>query len=480
MLPTAAIAWLPWRAESFGRARTEQKAVLLSLAPSWCPHSRRMDASTFSDETVASLVHAKFVAIRVDADRRPDIGERYSLGGWPTTAFLTPDGDLLGGGTFVEPARLATALRGVSEAVSRGNYSGRRVRPPVPAASAPAAVEQLIDRIHDAFDGDHGGFGDAPKFPHAAPVRLALDIYGEKGSDRERDIAITTLDAMGWGPLYDERDGGFFRYSQDADWGRPNEEKLLEVNAAMLDLYLTAFERLQLARYLERAEDILRYLQTWLADPVDGGWAGSQCGDAAYYRNGQPHAEPPPIDRTLYTDWNAAMISAALHAGQVMNDPGLSEFAMRSLERLVLLCYRPGSGMAHYFDGTAQVRGLLADQIAMATAQLDAYEATGNIVYEMLAEELALHAANTMWDEEHGGFFDRAPDEGDVGLLTEPVKPFAGNCAAARMLDRVARTSKKPRFAELSARTLAALQGRAAGEGPLAAEYVLAVRQSAR
>ena len=476
MLPMAAIAWLPWSAESFARAGAEQKPVLLSLAPSWCAHSRRMAASTYADETVASLVRDHFVAIRVDADRRPDIGERYSLGGWPTTAFLTPGGDLLGGGTFVQPLRLAAALRGVSDAFSRRQYTGLRV-PPAERRPEVVPLQQLIDGILDTFDADHGGFGGAPKFPHAAPVRLALDIYQEKGSDRHRDMAITTLDAMGWGRLYDERDGGFFRYSQDADWGSPNQEKLLDVNAAMLDLYVTAFERLQLARYLERAEDILRYVQTWLADPVDGGWAGSQCGDPGYYGDGD-NAKPPPVDRTLYTDWNAAMVSAALHAGQVMKDPGLSEFAVRSLERLVLLCYRPGSGMAHYFDGAAQVRGLLDDQIAMATAQLDAFDATGNIVYEMLAEELALHAANTMWDGERGGFYDRAPDDGDVGLLTDRLKPFAANCAAARMLGRVAKASKKPRFAELAARTLAALEGLAAAEGPLAAEYVLAVRQS--
>ena len=476
MLPMAAIAWLSWSAESFARAAAEQKPVLLSLAPSWCAHSRHMDASTYTDETVASVVRDHFVAIRVDADRRPDIGERYSLGGWPTTAFLTPGGALLGGGTFVQPVRLAAALRGISNAFSRGQYSGPRRHPVPERRSEVLPVRQLIDGILDTFDAGHGGFGAAPKFPHAAPVRLALDIHQENGSDRHRAIAMTTLDAMGWGRLYDERDGGFFRCSQDADWGSPNREKLLHVNAAMLDLYITAFERLQLARYLERAGDILRYLQTWLADPLDGGWAGSQCGDPGYYGDGD-NAKPPAVDRTLYTDWNAAMVSAALHAGQVMKDPGLSEFAVRSLERLVLLCYRPGGGMAHYFDGAAQVRGLLDDQVAMATAQLDAFDATGNIVYEMLAEELALHAANTMWDGEQGGFFDRAPDESDVGLLTDRLKPFAANCAAARMLDRVAKTSKKPRFAELAARTLAFLDGLAAAEGPLAAEYVLAVRQ---
>ena len=99
MLSTAAIAWLPWRAESFARARAEGRPVLLFLAPSWCGHSAEMDSATFADTEVAALVTAHFVAIRVDPDRRPDIAERYSLGGWPKTAFLTPDGDVLGGGT---------------------------------------------------------------------------------------------------------------------------------------------------------------------------------------------------------------------------------------------------------------------------------------------------------------------------------------------------------------------------------------------
>src|SRR5262245_66175391 len=112
------------------------------------------------------------------------------------------------------------------------------------------------------------------------------------------------------------------------------------------------------------------------------------------------------------------MASAALKAGRVFGDAGLSEFAIRSLERTVDLCYQPGAGMAHYHDGAPQVRGLLGDQIAMADAQLDAFEATGNVVYRMLAEELLLHAMRTLWDESDGGFFDRPSDpEGDVGLM---------------------------------------------------------------
>ena len=431
---------------------------------------------------MAALVTAHFVAIRVDPDRRPDIAERYSLGGWPTTAFLTPDGDVLGGGTFIERQRLADVLRRVSAAFAQG--------PGLRAGAQPAGARRrswrdcltgAADRSSSPRPSIPGTAGSAARRSFPTPPRSGsrCSLYREGGSPRHRDIAVTTLDAMGWGPLYDEKDGGFFRYARRADWGEPNDEKLLDVNASMLDLYVDAAETLELGRYLERAADILRYVQSWLADQVDGGWAGSQRADPAYHAAEGDHRSgpPPPIDRTLYTDWNAMMASAAIKAGRALNEPSLSEFAIRSLERIALLCYRPGGGMAHYHDGEAQVRGLLDDQIAMAAAQLDAFEATGDIVSEMLAEELALHAVNLMWDGDGGGFFDRAPDQAaDIGLLGERRKPFAANCAAARLLDRLGRTADKPRYRELAERTLSAIGPRAAGEGSLAADYVLAVR----
>ena len=116
MATPATIAWLPWSGAAFARARTEGKPVLLSIAPSWCRNSTEMDRSSFADSGVVARVALRYVAIRVDADRRPDICERYSLGGWPTTAFLTPDGEVLGGGTYVERDRLADVLDRVADA----------------------------------------------------------------------------------------------------------------------------------------------------------------------------------------------------------------------------------------------------------------------------------------------------------------------------------------------------------------------------
>lgn len=478
----ATIAWLPWSAAAFARAQTEGKPVLLSITPTWCGNSDRMERTSFADTGVITLVNDAFVAIRVDPDRRPDIGARYGLGGWPTTAFLTPDGAMLGGGTYVAVERLPNVLRRVRDAFA-SHQQGFAAPPSSGAASAgsPVTVDQLIEQVRLSFDDEHGGFGGAPKFPHASPIALALAEYKRTGSDTFRNIAVKSLDAMAWGPLYDEHDGGFFRYASQADWSGPNEEKLLDVNASLLALYVHAFEVLELGRYAERVEHMLRYLQTWLADPVDGGWAGSQRADAAYYArdDGDDGVAAPSVDRTLYTDWNAAMISAALSAGRVLNDSALSEFAVRSLERIALVSYQPGGGMAHYFDGAPHVRGLLDDQVAMAAASLDVFEATGNVVYEMMAQELALHSIRTMWDAEAGGFFDRAAsDDDDIGLLRERLKPFAVNCSAARLLRRVARTSRKSEFRDYAERTLVVMALRAAAEGPLAAEYVLSVRDT--
>src|SRR6202011_883408 len=94
-----------------------RKPVLLSITAAWCHACHEMDRTTYADPEVASLVRDRFVAVRVDTDRRPDINERYNLGGWPTTAFLTADGDVIAGGTFVAADRMAGILTRVAAAL---------------------------------------------------------------------------------------------------------------------------------------------------------------------------------------------------------------------------------------------------------------------------------------------------------------------------------------------------------------------------
>jgi uncharacterized protein YyaL (SSP411 family) len=493
----AQIAWLPWSAESFGRARAERRPVLLSIVASWSQACREMDETSYADATVAAIVGERFVAIRVDADHRPDVSERYSLGGWPTTAFLTYDGALVGGGTFVSRDRMASVLEQAADAFERrseeisANAEADATRHAAGDAlrgspNADVALEPaLVEAAFASFDEEFGGFGTAPKFPIVAPIRLALHLHRDDGDARAAHIATLSLDAIGWGQLRDEADGGFFRCTATRSWEQPYREKLLEVNAALIGLYVEAAAILESQRYADRAQEALTYVQNWLADQADGGWAGSQPAEATRSGNGTDPANDAArhagLDWTLFASSNGSMTSAALQAAQAFHDDSLGAFAITSLERVLTICYRPGQGVAHCIDGGKRIAGLLEDHFAVAGASLDAYDATGNIVYEMMAEELARHAMRTMWDDRAGAFFDRAvPEAGEaIGLMQRRLTPFTANCDAAVVLRRLAATSGDAEFASVADSTLAAMGAAAMAQGPHAAHYVLA-RRAAR
>ena len=485
-MPT--IEWLSWNTDAFARARGEGKPILLSLSASWCHWCHEMDRTTYSEPGVVALVEASFVPVRVDADRRPDISERYQIGGLPTTAFLTVDGDVIAGANYIPPDRMS----GVLEQVARA-FAGRQQELAVRAGFSPftdtrvmdadATLDRILEHVFETYDEEFGGFGTEPKFPLTAPILLALDIYKGSGDERMRSIAETTLDAMADGGLYDEVDGGFFRYATTRDWQLPHDEKLLDVNAALLSLYVRAAEVLESDRYRTLAAALVRYAGIWLADP-DGGWWGSQSADRDYYAlptaDARRAARPPAVDDTLYAGWNSAMVSAHLQAAQLLADSSTGEAAMASLERIFSRCYAPGGGIAHYFDGHAQIRGLLDDQVLAIEAALDAYEATGNITYEMVAEEVGHFMVRTLWDGEEGGFIDRAsPGEAeDVGLLRTRLKPFVSNCEAARVLLRLDAHSGNHEFGEKARAALALMHPLAANRGPQSAHYLLAVRDA--
>jgi hypothetical protein len=476
------IGWLPWTAEAFARAEAERKPVLLSIVTSWSRGCEEMDKTSYADPAVADLVAERFVPVRVDADRHPDISSRYTLGGWPTTAFLTPSGYIMGGGTFVPVDRMGDALRqavesfrGIDETFSVGASFELATRNDV-------AAEELEAFVFNSYDPRAGAFGGVPRFPHVAPVHLALAHARDDASSPYAQIATTCLDAMGWGGLFDEIDGGFFRYCNGPDWTRPQTEKLLDVNAALLLLYLDGFETLRLARYAERAEAIVGYVQQTLADSQAGGWAASQQEDSDYYAIADSAArglrEGPAVDRTLLSAPNALMVSAALYAARIFKDDGLRDCALRSLERIVLEHYKPGRGIAHCTERGVPVPGLLEDQIAAAAANLDAFDATGDVVYQMMAEELARQMILAFRDEESGGFFDRAWSAADVGLLKHRLKPFVSNCEAARVLRRLALGCDDQSLSAIADDALRSIAALAGGHGPLAAHYLLAVRDT--
>lgn len=457
---TAAVDWVPWNGESFARARREHKPILLSIAAGWSHGCREMDRVTFADHDIAALVNASFVPVRVDADERPDVAERFDLGGLPTTAFLTPDAELIGGGTFIDAARLRAALPRVLAVDLRDGRLSTMDAAQQPRDSDPARLTDaaLTDTVFSTFDRVYAGFGDAPKFPHVAPVRLALDMHAETGNPLMLECATRTLDAMGWGELYDEQEQGFFRYCASRDWTRPAREKLLVTNAALLDLYLSAGEQTASERWFARAADIAGFIERTLRRRDDAWRAAANV----------------ELSRVL-SDANAVAVSAMLHAADVFKDDALGKRAVDVFEHALLGAYKPGDGVAHCGGGA---RALLTDQVGMATAALDAWEATGNIVYRMMAEELMHFAIRTMWDDSRGAFFDRAPavysDEPRAARRT--LTPFVLNCDAAIVLRRLAEAVNDASFQQRAVAALAAVAGAAASHGPLAAHYLIARR----
>lgn len=461
-LDGGAVHWQPWHANAFVRARAEGKPILLSVVAPWSRACVEMDRASYGDPATAAVINDGVVPVRVDADHRPDIADRFDLGGLPTTAFLTPDGRILGGGTFVPPERLRAAVERVKSssesgplAREGGSHTGR-----TRTGSPPPAVDALIEVVFRTFDEAHAGFGVAPKFPLTAPVRLAIDLHLETGAFEMRDRAVRTLDAMGWGPLYDEQGGGFFRCAAGADWSAPQPEKLLATNAALLDLYIRAAGQLGQERLFARAVDIVEYINRALPAP-NRAWIVSECAGAT----------------RQFSDSNALTASAMLRASAALEDDDLGKRAIEALERVLLASYKPGHGVAH---SAAGVRGLLTDQIAMAAANLDAWEATGNIVYRMMAEELAHYALRTMWDREEGGLFDRDPEVFADDPVQGVLKPFVLNCDAALVMHRIAGATNDPAFARRARETLDAIAARAAEAGPLAAHYVIARRAVGR
>jgi uncharacterized protein YyaL (SSP411 family) len=486
--PSGGVDWTAWGSAAFGRAARERKPVLLAIGASWCHGCVLMDRTTYSTPEIVRLINDRCVPIRVDADKRPDINERYNLDGWPTTAFLTPSGEILTGSTYVVPEQMARMLDEVvhgmtgryDELMARAASAAEVRRRPANARFEPdlSAPEWLIEQIVREHDAEFGGFGRGGKFLHAPALRLALVVFESTHDDRLAGLVSRSLDAMSWGGVFDEVDGGFFRYAAGRDWTRPHTEKMLEDQIAMTTLLLEASVVCDRASWRERARDVIRYVQRTLADTVRGGFYASQRADEDYYAVNasiRETLEVPVVDRTLFSDLNAQAASAWLRAGEIVGEADLGRFAIQSLERVLLASYHPGAGIAHFHHAAEEVGGLLTDQVHAAWALLDAYEATANETYLMLAEELARTVLRTHWDRDAGGFFDRIFSPDDVGLLRDQIKPLPLNCLAARMLSRLAMRTGRDDLQGRAIETLASQTGSYRALGLGGAPYGLAV-----
>jgi uncharacterized protein YyaL (SSP411 family) len=430
------IDWHSWSEESFAEAGELDRPILLSISAVWCHWCHVMDETTYSNPGVINLINREYLPIRVDNDLRPDINQRYNMGGWPTTAFLTSTGEILTGATYLPPDQMADALARIAgyyrtnkPEIANRVLEGRKRAGSTVARSAgtleEGSVDLILDAVKNAYDSEYGGFGSAPKFPQTDAIVLLLEQAQLRGDEELRSMATHTLERMAAGGTYDHVEGGFFRYSTTQDWSVPHFEKMLEDHAGLVN-------GLALAGMTDALDTTTGYLDRVLRDPATGLYAGSQDADEHYYSldaDGRAGVAAPYIDRRIYTSWNAALAISYLDAATRCGRPALHERAALLLDHLFLDRYRSGLGLTHA-EGVA---GQLPDQVWGLWAAVRAHQAGLNGAWLATARDIADHLEAAYGDPELGGYFDHAGTD-QLGRLSDRIKPLVENSIAAMAL----------------------------------------------
>ncbi len=479
------IQWLDWSKESFEKARAEGKPILLDIKGSWCHWCHVMDQTSYSDPAIVDALNKKFVPIRVDTDKRPDVNRRYNMGGWPTTAFLDSDGKIITGGTYIPPEQLREVMRSVLDmyAKNKGKVRSKLEPPRIPRATTDPLTESIAKDIATSvavnFDIDYGGFGFEPKFPQTDSLEYALVRYRYHGEKEMLTVVSKTLEKMGKGGLYDHVEDGFFRYSTTRDWTIPHFEKMAEDNARLLAAYLKAYQVAGNPLFKEKAEGILRYVRSKLADLEKGGFYGSQDADEEYYKLGMDERKKrsaPSIDKTFYTNYNVLFVSSYFLAGAVLNNTEYTKFGVKTLDRVLEAIDNKGGALPHYFgEDVSALKGLLVDQSLTVHALVDAYEYTGNWKHIETATKLLDYSIRTLGDDKGGGFYDIPEQSADIGELRARDKPMDENSAMATAMLRLSWIVGNARYEKLAEETLRLFATEYERYGIMAAPYALAL-----
>jgi uncharacterized protein len=323
------IGWYEWGEGAFARAKSEDKPILLDIGAVWCHWCHVIDRESYENPDTAKIINEYFVPVKVDRDERPDVDSRYQSaisaisgqGGWPLTGFLMPDGRPFYGGTYFPPVdqggrpsfprvllavadayknkkeELLKTADALSEAVAKAEvFAGARAKFDL------GVVDAQISSMTQLFDLKNGGFGKAPKFPHASGVDLLLERYRQTGEKHLLAMAETTLEKMAKGGVYDQLAGGFHRYSVDETWLVPHFEKMSYDNSELLKNYVHGWQATRNFFLRETAEGIVRWVNEVLSDQSNGGFYASQDADYSLDDDGD------------YFTWTLSELRAVLSA----------------------------------------------------------------------------------------------------------------------------------------------------------------------
>lgn len=464
------IGWREWSKDAFEDAKRENKLVLLDLSASWCHWCHVMDQSTYSDPEIVKTINDSFVAIRVDIDKRPDISERYNRGGFPTTAFLSDQGESIWGATYLPPSDMKRIIRSIMQAKRSGEIDqalersrmhyldlSKALEPKNPIG--PSDLDEIFEDIFASYDVGHGGFGIEPKFPNPDVIELLLNRYASDKDDEIVDAVVQTLDAMIDG-LYDKWEGGVFRYSVTRNWRTPHYEKMLETNLGFLKNLVHAYAVTDTKRFEEHARGTARYLMTTLRDQNTGSFFGSQDADEEYYKlsgSERTGRKVPSVDRTVYAGWNARAVSTLIVSGKLLNDDALVDAGIAAWRHLRDQLWNGQKMLIRHTKSSEDY--LFEDQAAFFEALLTVLEATGDDSLPALAEQL-VSGVDGGFSSDEGGYNDVLHISGAIGELGNPRRSLVDNSKWARTLILFGAGTRRPDLIEKAKGVLASFTRR--------------------
>ena len=283
------INWFPWGEKAKEKAKKEEKIIILSIGYSSCHWCHVMEKESFQNEIIAKMMNKNFVSIKVDREGRPDIDNIYMdaiqymgiQGGWPLNVFLLPNLKPFYGGTYFNPNQWYGILNSISDAYSKNkeeflNSSEKfteDLRKPNEeryGSGNEYSIKSLVYELKSKFDYEYGGIEKIQKFP-MSNMWNSLLYYSI--SNNEVDIyehIINTLNNIIGGGIYDQIQGGFFRYSTDKKWNVPHFEKMLYDNGLILELLSNIYSLTNDEKYKLIIQDTIKWIENDMSDDSGG------------------------------------------------------------------------------------------------------------------------------------------------------------------------------------------------------------------
>lgn len=514
------VNWMSWNDKSLQKAKEENKLIFLSIGYSTCHWCHVMEKESFENEAIAMRVNQNYISIKVDREEMPHIDKYYQdvhylltkrSGGWPLSIIMTPSQEVIFAATYLPPHSrnnmmgiseltdlIADKYRNDNDEIQKSAHSIKNAiahyveqKKDIKPLSK-TIVDTFISNTQKSFDTEFKGIGSAPKFPHASTFDTLIDIHNITHSYEPLHMVLEAFEAMAQGGIYDQIEGGFYRYSVDEAWMIPHFEKMLYTNAELIESYAKLYKIENNLLFKAVVEESIasmneRFLKEGLylsasdadSDGVEGRYfvfdyneafdaltkEGINASEALAYfgitRLGNfehgfsnPHIigenkpsnilhvkkilktlrsqiKYPFIDYKILTSWNALMISALFEAGRNI-DKKYADDAMLSLTAL-LETLHVKDVLYHQlvFGSTLKVKGLLEDYAFLMDALLKAHQYTLEEKYLTLAYKLSLESIEKFYKNDMWYLSD-----GDF-QASAPLEDSSYKSALAKMIQNL-------------------------------------------